>query len=115
MIAQIILSLGLSGCLFYVISLGRTLPVVRLGLLAVVLAGYVFIWFPQITNEFAALVGIGRGADLVMYLWILLSLFLILKLHIKLREQTETLTKLARHLTLLEGVKKGHSGDRKGR
>jgi len=100
MIAQIILTLGLSVCLFYVISLGKSLPLVRIGLFLVVLTGYLFIWFPEMTNIFADLVGIGRGADLVIYLWILLSLFLILKLHMKLREQSEALTTLARHLAL---------------
>lgn len=100
MIAQIILTLGLSVCLFYIISLGKSLPLVRIGLFLVVLTGYLFIWFPEMTNIFADLVGIGRGADLVIYLWILLSLFLILKLHIKLREQSEALTTLARHLAL---------------
>ncbi len=100
MIAQIILTLGLSVCLFYIISLGKSLPLVRIGLFLVVLTGYLFIWFPEMTNIFAGLVGIGRGADLVIYLWILLSLFLILKLHIKLREQSEALTTLARHLAL---------------
>jgi len=100
MIAQIILTLGLSVCLFYVISLGKSLPIVRIGLFLVVLTGYLFIWFPEMTNIFADMVGIGRGADLIIYLWILLSLFLILKLHIKLRQQSEALTTLARHLAL---------------
>lgn len=100
MIAQIILTLGLSVCLFYIISLGKSLPIVRFGLFLVVLTGYLFIWFPEMTNVFANLVGIGRGADLIIYLWILMSLFLILKLHIKLREQSEALTTLARHLAL---------------
>jgi hypothetical protein len=102
MIAQIILTVGLSMCLFYIISLGRTLPLVRFGLLCVVLAGYVFIWFPEMTNTLADLVGIGRGADLVMYLWILISLFMILKLHIKLREHSESLTILARKVALID-------------
>ena len=103
MIAQIILTLGLSVCLFYVISLGKSLPIVRMGLFLVVLSGYLFIWFPEMTNIFADMVGIGRGADLIIYLWILLSFFLILKLHIKLRQQSEALTKLARHLALEQG------------
>lgn len=100
MIAQLLLSAGLSVCLFYVISIGRELLVLRLSLLCVVFAGYVFIWLPELTNSFAGLVGIGRGADLVIYLWILMSLFLILKLHIKLRVQSESVTKIVRHLAL---------------
>lgn len=100
MIVQILLSLGLSACLFYVVSLGRSSPLLRLGLYGVILAGYLFVWFPDLTNSIARFVGVGRGADLVMYIWIVLNLFLILRLHIKLREQSEALTKLARQITL---------------
>ncbi|HEX7710435.1 MAG TPA: DUF2304 domain-containing protein [Sphingomonadaceae bacterium] len=100
MIAQVMLSAGLSACLFYVFSLGRSLPIVRWGLFAVVLVGYIFIWMPSLTTQIAELVGIGRGADLILYIWIILNLFLILRLHIKLREQSEALTKLARQLAL---------------
>jgi hypothetical protein len=100
MIAQLILTVGLSACLFYVFSLGRSLPVVRLGLFAVVLVGYLFIWIPELTTKIAGLVGIGRGADLIVYVWIIVNLFLILRLHIKLREQSEAFTALARQIAL---------------
>lgn len=100
MIAQWILTAGLSACLFYVFSLGRSLPIVRLGLFAIILVGYVFIWIPELTTKIAALVGIGRGADLILYVWIILNLFLILRLHMKLREQSESFTKLVRQFAL---------------
>jgi hypothetical protein len=100
MIIQIILSLGLAGCLFYVVSLGRSNRPVRLALFAIVLVGFVFVWVPDITNRIALLVGVGRGADLVMYVWIVLNLLFILRLHIKLREQSEALTQLARTIAL---------------
>lgn len=103
MIAQFVLSLGLMGCLFYAFSLGRSLPVVRLGLFAVVLTALIFVWFPQFSNDLAKIAGIGRGADLIIYLWIVLSLFLIFRLHLKLREQSENLTKLSRMFALMEG------------
>ena len=111
MIAQILLSAGLAACLFYVFSLGRSLPVVRLGLFAVVLVGLVFIWIPDLTTAIAVLVGIGRGADLILYIWILLSLFLILRLHIKLREQSEAFTKLARQFALRDAEGANRDGD----
>lgn len=100
MIIQIILSAGLSACLFYVLSLGRSSRAMRAGLLAIVLIGYVFVWMPDITNQIASLVGVGRGADLVMYVWIVLNLLLIIRLHIKLREQSEAVTQLARWISL---------------
>jgi hypothetical protein len=100
MIIQFLLSLGLAGCLFYVISLGRAYRSMRLALFGIVLIGLVFVWVPNTTNAIASLVGVGRGADLIMYLWIVLNLLFIVRLHIKLREQSETLTQLARKLAL---------------
>lgn len=100
MIIQVILSLGLAGCLFYVISLGRSNRPMRLALFAIVLVGFVFVWIPDITSRIALLVGVGRGADLIMYVWIVLNLLFILRLHIKLREQSEALTQLARAVAL---------------
>jgi hypothetical protein len=100
MIIQVILSVGLSACLFYVLSLGRSSRPIRLVLFGIVLIGYVFVWIPDITNRIASLVGVGRGADLVMYVWIILNLLLILRLHIKLREQSEAVTQLARWISL---------------
>lgn len=104
MIAQLVLTIGLTACLFYVFSLGRALPVIRLGLFAVVLIGYLFVWVPELTNIMANLMGIGRGADLIMYLWIVVSLFLIMRLHIRLREQSELITKIAREHALTEAL-----------
>lgn len=100
MIAQLVLTIGLSACLFYVFSLGRSLPLIRLSLFAVVLTGYLFVWIPELTNSLASLMGIGRGADLIMYLWIIVSLFLIIRLHIRIREQSELITKIARGYAL---------------
>ena len=100
MIAQFILSAGLLICLFYILSLGKSSLFFRFGFFVTVIGGFVAIWLPETTNVAAGLVGIGRGADLVIYLWILLSFFFILKLHIKLRAQSTTLTTLARYIAL---------------
>ena len=102
MIIQIILSIGLAACLFYVASLGRSSVALRAGLFGVIAAGSIFVWFPDITNRIALLVGVGRGADLVMYIWIVLTLLFVLRLHIKLKEQSEAITLLARRLALSE-------------
>lgn len=100
MIIQLILSIGLAACLFYGASLGRSSVLLRLALFGIVAIGFGFVWFPDITNVIALQVGVGRGADLVMYIWIILTLLLIVRLHIRLREQSEALTQLARRITL---------------
>ena len=101
MIAQVLLTAGLGACVAYVASLGRALPVVRFGLFGLSVVGLVFIWRPEVTNQLAHAVGIGRGADLMLYVWLLMSLFLILRLHLLLRAQGQQATQLARAVTLL--------------
>jgi hypothetical protein len=48
----------------------------------------------------AEFVGVGRGADLVLYLWVCISLIVLLNLHLKLRAQHELITKLARSIAM---------------
>ena len=42
----------------------------------------------------------GRGVDLILYLWVCISLILLLNLHLKLRTQHELITALARRIAL---------------
>jgi hypothetical protein len=51
-------------------------------------------------HNLAELVGIGRGADLILYVWVCISLILLLNLHLKIRMQLELITMLARKLAL---------------
>ena len=66
------------------------------------LAGLYFVWWPQSANQLAHAVGIGRGADLVLYVWVVLSMLVALNLHLRLKAQAELATRLARALALLE-------------
>ncbi len=102
MIAQLFLSLLLLAMLPYGLVAARRTPFLgpTIGLAAV--TGLYFVWWPQDANKLAHLVGIGRGADLVLYLWVLLSMLVALNLHIRLKAQAELTTKLARALALLE-------------
>lgn len=102
MIIKLLLSAGLGACLFYAVSLGRSVAAMRIGLVLVVTLGLVAVWFPDITNLVAWWVGVGRGADLVVYIWIVLTLLFIVRLHLKLREQSEALTQLARRIALAD-------------
>jgi hypothetical protein len=64
------------------------------------LVGLYFVWIPSHTTRVAEFIGIGRGADLIMYLWICISLIVLLNLHLKLRLQHEVITALARAIAL---------------
>ena len=51
-----------------------------------------FILFPDYTNTIAGKLGVGRGADLLFYLCILLFIFIIVKLFARVRRLEKTLT-----------------------
>ena len=51
-----------------------------------------FILFPDYTNIVATKLGVGRGADLLFYLCILLFIFIILKLFARIRRLEKLLT-----------------------
>jgi hypothetical protein len=104
MIAQAILSLLLSGVLVYAWAEYRRSPVVASLSVAVSLAGLFFVWVPSESTRVAEFVGIGRGVDLILYLWVCISLIVLLNLHLKLRTQQEMITRLARAIALANVV-----------
>ena len=104
MIAQAILSLLLSGVLVYAWAEYRRSPVVASLSVAVSLAGLFFVWVPSESTRVAEFVGIGRGVDLILYLWVCISLIVLLNLHLKLRTQQDMITRLARAIALANVV-----------
>jgi len=100
MIAQVVLSLLLGIVLLYAWAQYRRSPIVTVLSCAVSLIGFYFVWIPSHATRVAELVGIGRGADLVLYVWVCISLVVLLNLHLKLRTQHELLTQLARSIAL---------------
>jgi hypothetical protein len=102
MMAPIVFSAFLVGILFYAWSEQRRAPAVAIITMITAAAGIFFVWFPSQANALAELAGIGRGADLVTYVWILLSLLILFNLHLKLRSQMELITDLAREISLLK-------------
>src|SRR5262245_30229851 len=100
MIAQLVLSILLLIVLLYAWIEYRRSPIVALLACVVGLDGLYFVWFPSQITQLAELVGIGRGADLVLYIWTCISLIVLLNLHLKLRTQHELITSLARAVAL---------------
>jgi len=100
MIAQIVLSALLGGILLYARLQYRRAPTVALLAVLTALTGLYFVWMPELATYLAALAGIGRGADLILYIWVVISLIVLLNLHLKLRVQKEMITVLARELAI---------------
>lgn len=64
------------------------------------LAAAVSIAFPDVLVGIAHLLGIGRGADLVLYLSILFSFAGFFFMYLRFRRVDEQLTKIVRHLAI---------------
>ena len=102
MVASILLSMLLLGTLVYAWSEQRRAPLVATSTIGVVICGLYLVWFPSHANMLAELAGVGRGADLILYLWVLISLLIVFNLHLKLRAHLELITDLAREIALLQ-------------
>jgi hypothetical protein len=104
MIAQLILSTLLTAVLVYAWAEYRRSPAVAILTILIATAGIYFIWVPEHSTQLAELVGIGRGVDLILYIWVCLSLVVLLNLHLKLRTHMELITTLARKLAIAEAL-----------
>jgi hypothetical protein len=101
MIIRILLLLGL-GAIGWFIFLRRTrLPFHLVTMFAMLGAGAVAVVVPQQTDRIAQLVGVGRGADLIVYLAIVAILFVLVHYFTKFVELDQRTTELARELAIL--------------
>jgi hypothetical protein len=100
MIAQLILTAMLFAVLLYASMTYRQAPVIGFVSVIAALFGLYFVWLPSHASRLAALVGIGRGVDLILYTWVVISLIMLLNLHLKLRAQMELITVLARQIAI---------------
>jgi len=110
MIAQIGLTLLLMSITAYAWAEHRRMPVIGTMGVLVAAAGLYFVWLPAHANWLAGFAGIGRGADLILYVWLVISLILFLDLHLKLRSQTEVITALAREIAIANSLSERSPG-----
>jgi small membrane protein len=84
--------------IFYLPKLGNR-TFYRLTLIGISLVGILFVLFPSLTDRLAHFVGVGRGADLVTYLFIVFFFLAGITLYSKIRkleaDQTEIVRKIA--------------------
>lgn len=57
---------------------------------------------PELTNRLAHLVGVGRGADLLLYALAVSFLFIVINIYMKFQDQKNTMYKIARHIAVYE-------------
>jgi len=74
------------------------------------LMGWLLLWLgalalvvkPDIASQLASLVGIGRGADLVVYLALVLIFYLLFRLVVRIETLERHITEIVRHSALNE-------------
>jgi hypothetical protein len=100
MTIQIFLSVLLVGVAILIAVQRTTSRLLRAIVLAVVAVGAFLVWVPEVTNRFAEAFGVGRGADLVLYVWVVITLALIVFLYLKVAHLSRKVTQLARAVAL---------------
>jgi len=104
MIAQLILTALLSGVVLYAWHEHRRSPVVGALSLIIATTAIYLVWAPSHASDLAEWAGVGRGVDLIVYIWVVISLLVLLNLHLKLRVQLEQITVLARQIAIANAV-----------
>ena len=74
----------------------------RLFILLALVTGFIAVLFPNYTNVVASYLGIGRGADLLLYAFVVFSLFYVVHQYRRQLWQEKLTTDLARALTLAQ-------------
>jgi hypothetical protein len=95
--------LGIASLLFILITYLRkfrrpALDKLFVGLLMI--SGIFFVLDPEVTNQLAHFLGIGRGADLIFYLAILGFGYITLLLYSKIKKLEDQLTQIVRKQSL---------------
>lgn len=83
----------------------RLTPRAGLAWLLLWIAAAVSVAFPSILVFFANFLGIGRGADLVLYLSILFMFAGFFAVYLRFRRLDEQLTRIVRHLAIHDATK----------
>jgi len=104
MMIQILLSTMLAVVAVYALGQKRVWWPIRFAFLTCIAVGFVFVWFPDWTNVVAAMMGVTRGADLLFYIWIVLSFGVVFFLYLKLVHVQRALTEVVRLLAIEHAV-----------
>lgn len=76
----------------------------RLIIISVLLIGIIIIFQPELTSNIAHILGIGRGTDLIFYMFIFISVLLFGYLRSEQNELSRKLTKITREIAIKDAV-----------
>ncbi len=99
---QLILIIGLLAILISYFRWFRSAVIDKLLIACILAAGIFLVVFPDLTNRLAVSLGVGRGADLVFYLFIVAFCYLILLVYAKIKKLEQQLAEITRRQALME-------------
>lgn len=108
---QILLLTGVLLITLYVIQRLKR-PVISVVLVSFLAA--VAVWFilqPELTNNIAHMIGVGRGADLVFYICILLFWYVLIRLYARIRKLEEIVTEMVRQSAVDKAIREGKTNE----
>ena len=100
MIIQAILVAALAACMIYGFVKAGHSRLVRWPMVLTSALGIYFVLEPERTTEIAAMLGVGRGADLLLYSWVVVTLLLFVRFALVQVQYRQDLTNIARELAL---------------
>jgi small membrane protein len=95
----VLLTMFLVGTVLY-FTRTRSRLIDRVFVLAFALAGVVLVSFPETSDWLASVLGVGRGADAVIYFMLVFLSYACLQLYAKIRSQDAQLVELARSIAI---------------
>lgn len=101
MIIRVLLLTGLAAIGYLVFLRRNKLPFHIVIVFAMLGAGALAVMFPEHTDDIANYVGVGRGVDLIMYVFEVATLFVLLHYYTKFVEMQRQLTTVTRELAIL--------------
>ena len=98
---QLILIFGLLASLGVYLRFFRSELVDRLIAILLFMLAAIGIFSPDSTTVLANVLGVGRGADLLFYLFAVITAFLLILIYSKVARLSNSQTELARHIALM--------------
>ena len=101
MIIRILLLFGFASAGWLIFLRRNRLPIHIMTVFLLLAAGAVAVIVPETTQKVAEIVGVGRGADLITYISIVVVMFVLLHYYTKFVDLQRHVTELTRELAIL--------------
>ena len=102
MIIRILMLAGLAAIAYLVFLRRNRLPIHIVTVFVILGAGAIAVLFPERTDIVANYVGVGRGVDLITYLFEVAAIFILIHYYTKFVELQRQLTTLTREMAMLK-------------